>query len=168
MADTFDRAALRAELELDEGRRSRAYQDSRGIWTVGVGFNLEANALPDDVIDRLLDISIDNAVLALDVLEPRWRELDDDRQRVLVNMAFNLGALGFAKFGRMRAAVRSYLDGGGQAALALAADEMLRSRWAEQVGKRAVRLADRMRGRPAGAASPPEPAAPASVDRREE
>ena len=32
-----------------------------GIWTVGVGWNLQANALPEDVIDRLLDVSIDEA-----------------------------------------------------------------------------------------------------------
>ncbi len=141
----YDRAKLRTELERDEGRRTRAYRDSEGIWTVGVGFNIEANALPDDVIDRLLDLSIDQAALALDVLEPRWRKLDADRQRVLLNMSFNLGAGRLAGFKRFWAAISDYLDGGGQGALDRAAEEMAASVWAQQVGARADRLAHRMR-----------------------
>ncbi len=143
---SFDRTKLRAELERDEGRRTRAYRDSEGIWTVGVGWNLEANALPDDVIDRLLDLSIDQAALTLDVLEPRWRALDEERQLVMLNMSFNLGAGRLAGFRRFWAAISDYLDSGAAKALDRAADEMLASKWAKQVGPRADRLARRMRG----------------------
>ena len=53
-------------------------------------------------------------------------------------MAFNMGAGNLAKFRRMLAAL-------GEEDYAGAADEALSSRWAEQVGKRAGRIADRIR-----------------------
>ena len=145
MSETFDRAKLYVELERDEGRRARAYRDSLGVLTVGIGFNLEANDLPDDVIDRLFDVSIDRAVLDLDALEPRWRDMTPDRQRVLLNMAFNLGRKRLSGFKRFLAAIGEYLDGDDASALDRAAAEMLDSDWAVQVGARAKRLAARMR-----------------------
>jgi lysozyme len=146
---TFDRGALRAELERDEGRRNRLYPDSVGKLTIGVGWNIEDNGLPDEIIDRLLDIAIDRAVRTLDALEPRWRELDDDRRRVLLNMAYNLGPLQLAKFHRFRQAIADWIEHQEPEALERGAREMLNSRWAKQVGDRAIRLADRWRGRPA-------------------
>jgi lysozyme len=145
MTVSYDLAKLLAELSRDEGRRARMYLDSEGIETVGVGFNLRSNDLPEDVIDRLLEVSIDQAELALDVLEPRWRQLDGDRQRVLVNMAFNLGQTRFAGFKKFWAAIDAFIAGQGAMYLSVAADEMMASKWASQVGARATRLADRMR-----------------------
>jgi lysozyme len=136
---------LRAELSRDEGRRKRVYLDSVGIPTIGCGWNLEANDLPEDVIDRLLDVSIDQAMRDLDALEPRWQQIDGDRQRVLLNMAFNLGRSRLAAFKRFWAEIDAFIDGQGAQHLSRAADEMLASKWAEQVGARATRLADRMR-----------------------
>ena len=146
---SYDREKLRAELERDEGRRARAYQDTEGIWTIGVGWNLEANALPDDVIDRLLELSIGEAEKTLDGYLRDWRKLDEDRQRVLLNMAFNLGASRLAGFKRLKSCLVGYLATGRASWLRHAADEMLASEWSNQVGPRATRLADRMRGGPA-------------------
>jgi len=140
----LDRKKLRAELSQDEGRRTRAYQDSLGIWTVGVGFNLEANAIPEDVVDRLLDLSIANVEAGLDAFEPHWRTLDADRRRVLVNMGF-MGVQRLSGFRKMWAHLRSYLNTGTPLFLDQAAEEMLDSKWARQVGTRADRLAARMR-----------------------
>ncbi len=53
-------------------------------------------------------------------------------------MAFNLGMAGLLKFQKMITAI-GCMDYGG------AADEMLDSRWARQVGRRAQRLAEMMR-----------------------
>ena len=57
---TYDTLSLKAELSRDEGRKSKPYRDSEGILTIGVGWNLEANPLPDEVIVRFLvgDLSI--------------------------------------------------------------------------------------------------------------
>ncbi len=143
---SFDRSVMRSELERDEGRKRFPYRDTRGYLTIGCGWNLDSNGLPDDIIDSLLDRSIDRACATLDVIEPRWRSLDEPRQRVLVNMAFNLGPLGIAKFKRFWAAIGEYLSGGGGECLERAADEMQRSAWAGQVGQRAQRLIEVMRG----------------------
>ena len=145
---SYDRAALRAELERDEGRRAKAYQDTEGIWTVGVGWNLQANALPEDVIDRLLEVSIDQAEATLDGWLRDWRQLDDARQRVLLNMAFNLGASRLAGFKRLKSCLVGYLATRTPSWLGHAADEMMASQWASQVGERADRLAAVMRGEP--------------------
>ena len=130
--------ALRKELSRDEGRRRKPYKDSEGILTIGVGWNLEAHGLPEDVIDRLLDLGIEQAEQALDKIWPRWRMLTPVRQRVLANMAFNLGETRLRKFKRMWAAL-------GKADYRTASEEMLDSKWAKQVGVRATRLAKRMR-----------------------
>jgi len=145
MTETFDRAKLRAELERDEGRRSKPYRDTAGLLTIGVGWNLDANGLPAACIDHLLDRGIDDASAALDVIEHRWRELDADRQRVLLNMAFNLGAQRLARFTRLLDAIGDYLDGQGAEALDRAAAEMQASAWFSQVGERGKRLVARMR-----------------------
>lgn len=129
---------LKAELERDEGRRSKPYRDTEGVLTIGVGWNLEANGLPQTVIDMLFNISLGNAIEDAKRLFPTFEELSPVRQRVLVNMAFNLGRDRLAQFVKMRAAVadRDWMR---------AADEMLDSKWAGQVGARAERLAEMMR-----------------------
>jgi GH24 family phage-related lysozyme (muramidase) len=139
---------LRAELSRDEARRTRPYRDSEGILTIGVGHNLEANGLPLEVLERLLvahglpepdvDLLLDRGIAQaeadLDALLPGWREaLDPVRQRVLLNMVFNLGRTRLGGFQRMWAAVRAR-------DWPTAAAEMMDSQWARQVGVRAVRL----------------------------
>lgn len=145
MSETFNREKLRAELVRDEGRRQYPYRDTVGKLTIGCGWNLDDNGLPDDVIDVLLDRAIDHAVQAVEAIEPRWQGLTPERQRVLVNMAFNLGPLKLALFKKFWAAVGEYLSGGDASALDRAAGHMLDSLWAKQVGARAHRLAYMMR-----------------------
>jgi lysozyme len=60
------------------------------------------------------------------------------RQRVLIDMAFNMGTTGLLGFTGTLARVE-------QRDYAGAAAGMLASRWASQVGKRATALADMMR-----------------------
>ena len=125
-----------AELKRDEGRKTRPYQDSKGIWTVGYGTNLTAGSLSEAAIsqmlmDRLLDV--ETACLAL----PIWPELSEARKGVLLNMGYNLGFAGLMGFREMYAALEA---GDYQAA----AREMLDSKWARDVGARADRLAKRM------------------------
>ena len=67
-----------------------------------------------------------------------WSLLNQVRRETLIEMAFNMGAGNLAKFRRMLAALRAEDYAG-------AADEALSSRWAEQVGQRAERIADRIR-----------------------
>ncbi|MEI7893654.1 MAG: glycoside hydrolase family protein [Myxococcales bacterium] len=131
---------LAADIERDEGRRRNAYRDTVGIWTVGVGHaRVPAGTVwTDDEIDRVLASDIADVIASLDKRLPWWRTLDDARQDVLVNMAFNLGVAGLLGFKNSLADIQA-----GQ--FESAAKRMLQSRWSKQVGARATRLAAQMR-----------------------
>jgi len=133
MADDAIDPALRAALVRDEGLRLFPYQDTVGKWTIGVGRNLSDVGITKAEAMALLDADIRRAMRLLDARYPAWASLSPPRQRVLVNMAFNLGSRIFL-FRRMLAAMNaSNYDE--------AAQQMRRSKWATQVGARAERLA---------------------------
>ncbi|HEF4743289.1 TPA: glycoside hydrolase family protein [Burkholderia multivorans] len=132
---------MEAELRRDEGVRYTRYLDTRGIPTTGVGHNLNASPLPDGWTFPLNDTQV-NSLLShdlavtfagLDLHLPWWRKLDEVRQRVIANMAFNMGVDKLLGFKNTLAAVQ-------RGAYALAAAGMKASRWYTQVGQRAVRL----------------------------
>ena len=123
---------LREQLERDEGRRHTAYTDTAGHLTLGVGHNLNT-PLSDAAIDQILDDDIRGA-MAECALIPFWMNLSEVRQAVLVNLAFNMGFQGLMTFRRMLAAMDA--ENWNQAA-----QELLDSKYAKQVGARADRLA---------------------------
>lgn len=134
----MNREKLVRQLTIDEGRRALIYLDTEGKWTGGVGRNLVDRPFSDDEIDLMLKNDIAIVEKELDRRLPWWREMTPARQNALANMCFNLGInrlLGFVHaLTHMRA---------GQ--FDAAAREMLDSKWAKQVGARAVRLAVLMR-----------------------
>lgn len=100
----------RALIEADEGNRSHRYQDSRGLWTIGIGHNLDANppceaakaiqaeaGLPLD--DEWLPATVD-AQYEYDLRancgwlwrRPWWAAASETRRAALNDMTFNLGA----------------------------------------------------------------------------
>jgi len=135
--DTFNLVKLQKELEQDEGRRNKPYPDSEGILTIGVGYNLE-KGLPDTIIDQLFCLSTNEAIEDAESLFKGYKDLTAARQRVVVNMAFNLGRSRLKGFKKMIQAVRDHK-------WEEAAAEMLDSKWHDDVGKRAERLAKMMR-----------------------
>lgn len=130
---------LAAELERDEGLRLLPYKDSVGKTTIGIGRNLDDVGISEAEARAMLAADIARVEADLDRELTWWRKLDEDRQRVLANMAFNLGV---AKLLTFKNTLGSIFVGDYQAA----ADAMLASKWASQVGPRATRLAARMRG----------------------
>lgn len=132
-----DRAALVAQLIEHEGLKLTAYMDTVGKITIGVGRNLSDVGISEAEALTLLDHDIDAVLADLDSFA--WfSELDAVRQRVLADMAFNLGATRFRGFKSMLAAVEAGEYG-------RAAKAMLNSLWAQQTGQRAVRLTQMMR-----------------------
>jgi len=129
-----NKATLLAELTRDEGSRSKPYRDTVGKLTVGVGRNLDDVGISDDEIAYMLNNDVSRVTDALDAALPWWKQLDDVRQRVLANMAFNMGVKGLLGFRNTLAAIAAQEYTG-------AAAGMLASKWAKQVGARAVRLA---------------------------
>lgn len=131
----MNRVQLIEELKRDEGVVLTLYKCSAGKNTIGVGRNVDDRGITEDESDYLLGNDID---LCVDELEDNftwYKNLSDARQRVLVNMCFNLGLtrlLGFKKF--LAALEAEDWD--------RAAEEMLDSKWAVQVGPRSTRLRD--------------------------
>lgn len=139
---SYDKQALTAELRRDEGVVPSAYQDSLGYWTIGVGRLIDkrkGGRLRDEEIEFLLMNDIAEKEEELDAAIPWWRTLSDARQRVLLSMCFNLGIKGLLGFKNTLAMVKSGDYAG-------AAVGMLNSKWAKQVGDRATRLSEMMRG----------------------
>lgn len=122
-----------------EGFKQYPYHDSVGRLTVGWGHNLDANGLSPAVCEFVLQEDVAQVVDQLNHALPWWSELDSHRAAVLVNMGFNLGVPGLLKFTAMLTALRAkQFDHAAQA--------MLDSLWAKQVGKRATELASIIRG----------------------
>ena len=135
---TYNRELLVYELSRDEDVRTKPYKDSVGKLTIGVGRNLDDKGLSKAEINILLNNDINDCESDLDRDMPWWRQLNDNRQRVLLNMCFNLGITRLKGFKSMLRDVQNGLYD--QAAV-----EMIDSLWARQVGGRAVRLAKLMK-----------------------
>ena len=133
------------DLMHDEGLRLAAYPDPQSggdPWTIGYG-HTGADVTAGTVWTRseAADTLIEDIAIAqseLDEKLPWWRTLDDVRQDVMVEMAFNLGVDGLLGFQRTLAAIEV-------ARWATASADMLLSAWAGEVGDRAARLATMMR-----------------------
>jgi len=134
----MDLEALKAELTRDEGIRFKPYKDSVGKLSVGVGHNLDDVPISYRAIMQILEDDILNVMGQLNAHVAWWPSLNDVRQRVLANMAFNLGINGLLAFKQMLMAAQD-------SDFERAAKEMLDSKWAKQVGARATRLAQMMR-----------------------
>ena len=128
---------LRTQLMRDEGESLKPYKDSRGFWTIGIGRCLDTRGITHTEALFLLDDDI--ADFSKEIFEalPWAATLDDARLGVLVNLAFNLGLAGLLEFRNMLLAVRL-------AQWDKAAEHLLSSIYAEQVGDRAKRLAKQL------------------------
>jgi len=114
------------------------YKDTVGKTTIGVGRNLDDEGISDDEAMTLLRNDITEHLAALDQQLPWWRGMDEVRQRVIANMAFNMGIETLLTFKNTLAAMeRGDYDA--------AANGMSASAWARQVGVRATRLVEMMR-----------------------
>lgn len=128
------------QLRRDEGERLSAYQDHLGFWTIGVGRLIDARrggGISKEESDMLLSNDIDVRVKALENHIPWFKELDDARKGVLVNMAFQLGITGLLGFRNTLEAVRTRR-------FHEAAKNMRQSKWYSQTPNRAERLAKQM------------------------
>lgn len=152
----IDRQKLDSQLMLDEGLRLKAYRDTRGFLTVGVGRNLDANPLsgPELAIvghdARKLPITHDQAVFLLHNDEMKsislltehaawWSLLSDVRARVMVDLVFNMGwRSADGKHGL--STFQHFLADMACRAFDSAADDLKSSAWYNQVGNRGPRL----------------------------
>ena len=139
-----------------EGKRNTVYKDSRGIPTIGVGFNLnrqDSNALLTQVganpgqikrgqsklsnkqINTLLNKDLKKSKEDAKQLVKNFTGLPSEIQGVLIEMVFNLGKFGLAKF-------KKFLDYINKKDWKKASIEMLDSDWSKQVGRRSKTLSN--------------------------
>lgn len=128
------------QIKRHEGYRETVYYDSVGVPTVGYGHALlEGSRVPAIVADILFEQDFNDAVKDYTILTNRWGlDLNPVRRCVIIDMLFNLGMARLAKFQKFLGALQ-------EKNYDKAADEMLDSKWATQVGKRADELAKKMR-----------------------
>lgn len=134
---TFDLPKFRKQLIHHEGLRLKPYDDQVGKTTIGVGRNLDDVGISLDEAMFMLDHDIGDRVAFFDGI-PWFDGLDDVRQRVVLDMAFQLGRGGFMHFVET---IDHILAGD----FAAAADSMKNSKWAKQTPVRCEALSTMMR-----------------------
>lgn len=131
--DGQEREKLRKQLVRHEGLRCKPYRDLGGVLTIGIGRNLDQVGLSEEECYYLLDNDIMRCVRELTCTYVWFKDLDAMRQRVWVDLAFNLGMSKLALFKKALAAMNA-------GDYDTAASELLDSQWSRQVGKRATWL----------------------------
>ena len=126
------------QLKKHEGLSLKPYQCTANKTTIGYGRNLEAKGITEVEANFMLaeDVSFFSEELSKKLYY--FDNLNDARQAVLINMAFNLGVEGLMKFKMTLSYIKNqYYE---QASV-----EMMDSKWAIQVGNRAYELSEQMK-----------------------
>lgn len=95
--------ALLNSIKQHEGFVPYAYQDSRGYWTIGYGTLIDkrGGGITEEEGQYLLNNQLNAKLEELDTEIPWWRLLDDPRQNVIAEMAYQMGVEGLLGFQKM-------------------------------------------------------------------
>lgn len=144
----MNREAVYEQLKIDEGVVYEVYLDHLGYPTFGVGhLIIEGDAehgsavgttITEERVKECFEKDLDIAVSECEALfGDNWNDYPGELQEVLVNMMFNMGRGRLGGFKKFIAAIN-------ESDWNKASIEMMDSRWATQVGNRAIRLRDRV------------------------
>lgn len=136
---------IRDQIKFHEGVKNVVYKDHLGYLTVGVGHliletdpenNLEeGDSITDERVNELFEVDLKVCTDELDAKLPWWKDLDEVRQRCMIDLTFNMGMPRLLKF-------KKTLEHLKNADFESAGDELLDSNYARQVGKRANRISE--------------------------
>jgi len=130
---------IKAQLVRHEGLRLKPYLCTAGKLTIGIGRNLDDRGISQKEAYAMPERDIhDCEQWLIDEIPEIYNKLDEVRQSVLLNMCFNLGIKGLLGFNNTLA----FISAGDWER---AANGMLASKWAKQVGMRAIELSELMR-----------------------
>jgi lysozyme len=141
---------LYCELVLDEGKKLKAYLDTKKIPTVGIGFNVRANdttpiigrkisragqVITEEECYKLYEWSIGHVAInpLLKNVPTIFNSLDDVRKRALINLCFNMGIGTLLDFKNTLGELREGDYEG-------AANNLIKSAWYRQVKTRGPRV----------------------------
>lgn len=146
---TLDISEIVSRLYTHEGCVLAPYICPTGHLTIGIGHNIDSNPFTKEEAEMLGDwkngisreaaftLCKNDIARCVDTLRKKilfYDNLDCERQYALIDLCFNMGIANLLKFKRMLSALASgYYD--------KASDELLNSKYADQVGKRAKRIA---------------------------
>lgn len=137
-------------LVINEGLILKPYRCPAGYLTIGIGRNLENNPLTkeekafighdvkqgitNEQAFYLCRNDLQKVKKELDVHLPWWRDLNTDRQFVMIDLCFNMGITKLLRFSKTLNSIASgfYVKAG---------EQLMQSLYAKQVGKRAQRNA---------------------------
>ena len=139
---------LREELAEDEGCKFEIYLDHLGLPTFGIGHLVKENdpehgqpvgtPVDEERVRRVFSLDIAVTIEDCRSLYDDFDDLPEEAQLIIANMMFNMGRPRLSKFVGMKREVDARR-------FDAAADEMVDSRWHDQVPNRAKRLVKRMR-----------------------
>ena len=130
--------SLLSSVIVHEGFSRYIYLDSVGVRTVGFGRNLDDRGISREEAEMLLLNDLETSTKEAKKLEFYENLTSNNRRDVIVEMIFNMGLTRFKKFKKTIKAIENK-------DFASAADEMLDSKWAKQVGQRALTLSNKFR-----------------------
>jgi lysozyme len=139
---------LRKEIAEDEGVKYEIYLDHLDLPTFGIGHLITdtdeeygspvGTPVTEDRVNECFDKDVEVVLSDCEKLYEDFYDLPEEAQLIIANMMFNMGYPRLSKFKGMKRGVdnRDWDT---------AADEMVDSRWYNQVTNRANRLVKRMR-----------------------
>jgi len=127
----FDRDLIKKRLIDFEGLELKLYFCKSNKPTIGVGRNCMDNGITEEEAMYRLNNDISTVIKKLDRHWITWRKLPITAQYVCIDLVFNMGINTFMSFRR----TRSYME---LNEWEKAGDELLDSKYAEQVGRRAI------------------------------
>ncbi len=130
-------STITQQLTHEEGYRLKPYLDSKNKITIGIGRNLTDDGLSPDEVAYLFNNDLIKHAKDLDSKLSWWRSLDTVRQKVLLDMCFNMGIENLLKFKNTLHFVQTKQYHNAKLS-------MLSSLWAKETGIRATNLATMM------------------------
>ena len=139
---------FKKEIEIDEGCKYEIYLDHLNLPTFGIGHLIldsdpesgeeVGTPVSEDRVSECFNKDVHTVLSDCEKLYEDFSTLPEEVQRIIANMMFNMGYPRLSKFKGMKAGIdaRDWQQ---------AADEMVDSRWYNQVTNRAERLVKRMR-----------------------
>ena len=133
----MDYTRLSKQLLYHEGIRLKPYRCSADKLTIGIGRNIEDVGITEEEAFYLLNNDIKKVVEQCQRNFEWFDGLSDLRKEAIVNLVFNMG---FGKFLQFKKTIKHIEN----EEFELAGAELLDSRYAQQVGQRAIDVANQL------------------------